>query len=93
MNDIQSVRVTATGDTTINRGRIVGLNVLTDGVGVARLTFRNTSVSGTIKLDLDFEMAADSNQIQVPQSGILFSDLVWISAMTNITAVTIFYVG
>ena len=93
MNDVKSIRITGTGDTTLNRARVVGIHVFHDGVGAARLTLRETGASGTVLLDLDFEAVADTTQISIPQSGILFQDLVWASAFTNITAATIFYVG
>jgi hypothetical protein len=92
-SDIKSIRVSATGDTTLGRARIVALSVLHTAAGAGRLTLRNTSATGSILIDLDFDAAADTNYMELPHGGVLFTDLVWVSAATNVTAVTLFYIG
>ena len=60
-----------------NRGRCGPLTV-TDGNG------------GDTMLDIDF-LASDSHSVNIPDDGIRFASDVYVSAATNITAITFFY--
>jgi hypothetical protein len=87
-SDIQSKRITAAASLGVGPARIRQVQVLT-GAGAARLTVTDGSGGRTV-LDLDF-LASDSHSVNIPDYGIRCQDDVLITAMTNITAMTVFY--
>jgi hypothetical protein len=61
----------------------------TSDVGAGRLTITD-GASGRTVLDIDFK-DDDSHSINIPDYGIRCENDVLITAMTNITAMTVFY--
>ena len=88
-SNVRAARFTGTGACGVGRSRLVGISVLA-GAGTPRLTITE-GVGGTTRLDLDF-LQSQSHWIEIPQDGILFGTDPAISALTNITAVTLFFV-
>jgi hypothetical protein len=88
-SDVQSKRVTAAASLGVGPARIRQVQVLTTSGGAARLTIKDGS-SGRTVLDLDF-LASDSHSVNIPDYGIRCQDDVLITAMTNISAMTVFY--
>lgn len=86
-SDVKSKRVTGTGSLAIGPARIRQIQVLTT-TGAPRLTIKDGNGGDTI-LDLDF-IASDSHSVNIPSDGIRVSDI-YVSAFTNITAMTVFY--
>jgi hypothetical protein len=88
-SDIKMKRVTATGALTVGRARIRQVQVtVTDG-GVGRFTLTN-GVGGGVILDLDF--ASDNTYVaDIPDMGVLSEVDPAVSALTNISAATIYY--
>jgi len=87
-SDIQSKRITTAASLGVGPARIRQVQVLT-GAGAARLTVTDGSGGRTV-LDLDY-LASDSHSVNIPDYGIRCQDDVLITAMTNITAMTVFY--
>lgn len=90
-SDIKSVRVTGTGSALASRARICGVKFTSDGVGAGRLTITDGN-GGDTALDLDF-LNSDQDYVQISGNGILVQDAIWVSAITNAVAVTLFYEG
>ena len=88
-SDIQTKRVTTAASLGVGPARIRQVQVLTDNVGVGRLTITD-GAGGDTALDIDFAQQ-DSHSINIPDYGIRCSTDVTITAMTNITAMTVFY--
>jgi len=90
-SDIQTKRVAAggTGSLGVGPARIRQVQVLTSDVGAGRLTITDGSGGATI-LDIDFAIE-DSHSINIPDYGIRCENDVVITALTNITAMTVFY--
>jgi hypothetical protein len=87
ISDVQSKRVTATGSLAVGPARIRQIQVLTT-TGTPRLTITDGNGGATV-LDLDF-LASDSHSVNIPANGLRVSDI-YVSAFTNITAMTVFY--
>ena len=87
-SDIRTKRVTGTGSLAVGPARIRQIQVLT-GAGTGRLTVTDGDGGETL-LDLDF-LASDSHSVNIPDYGIRAQSDVYISAATNITALTVFY--
>jgi hypothetical protein len=89
LSDIQSKRVTGTGSLAIGPARVRQVQVLTNSGGAGRLTITNGNGGATV-LDIDF-LASDSHSINIPDNGLRCEADVYISAATNIDAITVFY--
>jgi len=87
-SDVSSKRVTLAGSLAVGPARVRQIQVLT-GAGTGRLTLTNGN-GGSTFLDLDF-LASDSHSVNIPDNGIRFNEDVYISTLTNITALTVFY--
>jgi hypothetical protein len=87
-SDVLTKRVTGTGSLAVGPARVRQIQVLT-GAGAGRLTVTNGNGGDTV-LDIDF-LASDSHSINIPDDGIRCSSDVYVSAATNITAMTFFY--
>ena len=87
-SDVQSKRVTSTGSLGVGPARIRQIQILSTS-GSPRLTVTDGSGGSTV-LDLDFA-ASDSHSVNIPDDGIRWQSDVFISALTNITAITVFY--
>ena len=88
-SDIQTKRVTAAASLAVGPARIRQVQVLTSDVGAGRLTITDGAGGRTV-LDIDFAVE-DSHSINIPDYGIRCENDVLITAMTNITAMTVFY--
>jgi hypothetical protein len=86
-SDVQSKRITATGSLAVGSARIRQIQLKTTS-GTPRLTITDGNGGSTV-LDLDFN-ASDTHSVNIPSNGIRVSDI-YISALTNITAATVFY--
>ena len=86
-SDIKMKRVTATGALAVGRARIRQVQVTT--TGAARLTITD-GVGGPVILDLDF-VTGITHIADIPDMGILSASDPAISALTNISAATIYY--
>jgi hypothetical protein len=87
-SDVLTKRVTGTGSLAVGPARVRQVQVLT-GAGAGRLTVTNGD-GGTTVLDIDF-LASDSHSVNIPDDGIRCSSDVYVSAATNIDAITFFY--
>ena len=88
-SDIQTKRVTTAASLGVGPARIRQIQVLTSAVGAGRLTITD-GAGGNTALDIDF-IAEESHSINIPDYGIRCATDVTITAMTNITAMTVFY--
>jgi hypothetical protein len=88
-SDVRSKRVTTAASLGVGPARIRQVQVLTTAVGAGRLTITDGSGGATV-LDLDF-LASDSHSVNIPDWGLRCQDDVLITAMTNISAMTVFY--
>jgi len=87
-SDVSSKRVTGTGSLGVGPARVRQVQVLTSA-GAGRLTVTNGNGGETL-LDIDF-IASDSHSVNIPDNGIRFSNDVYVTTATNITAMTVFY--
>jgi len=87
-SDVRAKRLTGTGSAGVGPARVRQIQVLTSGGGAGRLTITDGN-GGATALDIDF-LASDSHSVNIPDEGIRCSDI-YISAATNITAMTVFY--
>lgn len=87
-SDVQTKRVTGTGSLAVGPARVRQIQVLTSA-GAGRLTLTDGNGGATL-IDLDF-LASDSHSVNVPDDGVRFVSDVYVSAATNITAITFFY--
>ena len=87
-SDIQTKRVTTAASLGVGPARLRQVQVLTSDVGAGRLTITDGAGGRTV-LDIDFAVE-DSHSINIPDYGIRCENDVLITAMTNITDVTVF---
>jgi hypothetical protein len=86
-SDVKAKRITGTGSASVGPARIRQIQVLST-TGSPRLTITDGNGGATV-LDLDF-LASDSHSVNIPSEGIRVSDI-YVSAITAITAITVFY--
>lgn len=87
-SDIKTKRLTGTGAAGIGRARIRQI-IATVGAGAGRLTVTDGNGGETV-LDIDFT-AIDTHSVNIPDQGVLCVSDAYVSAATNITALTVFY--
>lgn len=87
-SDVQAKRITLAASLAVGPARIRQIQVLVAGTA-GRLTITDGSGGPTV-LDLDF-VASETHSVNIPDWGIRCQDDVLVTAMTNITAMTIFY--
>lgn len=87
-SDVKAKRLTAAGAASVGRARLRQVHILA-GAGQGRLTLTDGDGGPTV-LDIDF-IASDSNSVNIPDEGLLFTSDIHCSAATNISAFTIFY--
>lgn len=85
--NVTAKRYIATGACGVNRSRLAAVHVT--ATGAARLTITD-GVGGATKLDIDFT-SGDSYPVSIPGDGILCDKDPQITALTNISAVTLFF--
>lgn len=84
--NVRAKRLTATGATALGRSRLAAINVVT-GAGAGRVTVTNGSGGATL---LDLDTAASTTQyILLPEGGILSDSDPYVSALTNVTSITL----
>ena len=88
-SDVSAKRIAGVGSVGVGPARVRQLQVLTNNSGAGRLTITDGSGGATL-LDIDFE-ANDSHSVGIPDYGVRFQDDVYITAFTNIVAMTVFY--
>ena len=88
-SDVSAKRIAGVGSVGVGPARVRQLQVLTTNSGAVRLTITDGSGGATL-LDIDFE-ANDSHSVNIPDYGVRFQSDVFITAFTNITAITVFY--
>ena len=86
-SDVKTKRITATGSVAVGPARIRQIQLKTAS-GIPRLTVTDGDGGATV-LDLDFN-ASDTHSVNIPSNGIRVSDI-FVSTLTNITAVTFFF--
>ena len=86
-SDVRSKRITATGSVGVGPARIRQVQVKTT-TGSPRLTITDGN-GGAVALDMDLNASA-THSANIPSDGIRVSDI-WVSAVTAITSVTVFY--
>ena len=92
-SDIQAVQKTATGDAVNGRTRLAGL-YFTHTATPATITLRSGGGSGTTKIVMTSPAAAGSQDMIIPDNGILFEDGIHLTlSSSEITTVTLLFVG
>jgi hypothetical protein len=86
-SDVRSKRITAQGSVGVGPARIRQVQVKTT-TGSPRLTITDGD-GGAVALDMDLN-ASSTHSANIPSDGIRVSDI-WVSAVTAITSVTVFY--
>ena len=87
-SDVKAKRLTGTGAASVGRTRLRQVHVLCSSTA-GRLTLTDGNGGATV-LDIDF-VASDSQSINIPDQGLLFTDDIYVSAATNLMAFTVFY--
>lgn len=88
-SDIKAKRVTGTGALGIGRARIRQLQVKVGATTPGRVTITDGDGGATI-LDLDFT-PSDTHSVNIPSDGVLSTADPYVSAATNVDALTVFY--
>lgn len=88
-SDVKLKRLTGTGAASVGRARLRKVSVLVSNVGPGRLTLTDGNGGATV-FDVDFGTDG-SHTLMIPDNGTLFEDDIYVSAATNITALTILY--
>jgi len=92
-SNIRSVQKTATGQAVNGRARLLGV-YFTHTSTPATLTLRSGGATGTVLLALTSPASADSQDLILPDMGILFEDGIHITVSTaDITSVTLLFEG
>ena len=92
-SDISAVSKIATGQAVNGRTRLAGL-YFTHSATPATITLRSGGVSGTVLLSMTSPASAGSQDLIIPDNGILFSDGIHITlSSAEITSVTVLFVG
>ena len=92
-SDIQAVRKTATGDAVNGRTRLAGL-YFTHTATPATITLRSGGSGGTTKFAITSPAAAGSQDLIIPDNGILFESGIHITlSSAEITSITLLFVG
>lgn len=92
-SDISAVSKTATGQAVNGRTRLAGL-YFTHSATPATITLRSGGASGTVLLTITSPAVAGSQDLIIPDNGILFSDGIHITlSSAEITSATMLFVG
>lgn len=86
--NVTAKRYTTTGPCGVGRARLGQILVTTAAGTVARVTITDGQ-GGAVKFDGDY--SADTHVTNIPRDGILFDNDPYISAATNVTAMTLFF--
>jgi hypothetical protein len=88
-SDVKSKRLTGTGAASVGRVRLRKVSLLVSNVGPGRLTLTDGNGGATV-FDVDFGTDG-SHTLMLPDNGTLFENDIYVSAATNVTALTLFY--
>lgn len=92
-SNIQAVQKTATAQAVSGRARLLGVYFTNTGTA-ATLTLRSGGAGGTALLVLASPAAAGSQDLMIPDAGILFEDGIHITlSSAEITSVTLLFEG
>jgi len=92
-SDISAVSKTATAQAVDGRTRLAGL-YFTHTATAATLTLRSGGAAGTVLFTVTSPAVAGSQNIIIPDNGILFTDGIHLTlSSVNITSVTALFVG
>lgn len=92
-SDIQAVQKTATGDAVNGRTRLAGL-YFTHSATPATITLKSGGESGTTKFVITSPASAGSQDMIIPDNGILFENGIHMTlSSAEITTVTLLFVG
>jgi hypothetical protein len=92
-SDISSVSKTATSQAVNGRSRLAGM-YFTHTVTPATITLKSGGASGTALMTMTSPAAAGSQDMIIPDNGILFPDGIHITlSSAEITSVTLLFVG
>lgn len=92
-SNIQSVQKTTSVKAVNGRTRLLGV-YFSHTATPATLTLKNGSTSGTAKLTMTTPASAGSQDLIIPDAGILFEDGIFISlSAADITSVTLLFEG
>jgi hypothetical protein len=92
-SNIQAVQKTATAQAVNGRARLLGV-YFTNTVTPATLTLKSGGSGGTAKLVLTSPAVAGSQDLIIPDAGILFEDGIHIGlSSSEITSVTLLFEG
>jgi hypothetical protein len=92
-SDISSVSKTETGQAVNGRSRLAGL-YFTHSDTPATITFKSGGASGTTLMVMTSPAAIGSQDMAIPDNGILFPDGIHITiSSAEITSVTVLFVG
>lgn len=83
-----SNRFTATGEIVDGPFILYGLHMSTAGTA-GRLTLRDGSATGTIKVDVDTPAVAESDEVPFRGGGVVFQTSVWCTALSNVAGATL----
>lgn len=86
---IKAVRVAVVGAASVGSTRIRGVHYCSNSGGVGRVTLTDGNGGATL-LDFDIPSGA-SGTLDLAEMGIRFENDPYVSALTNVTAVTILY--
>ncbi len=92
-SNIQSVQETGTAQSVNGRTRLVGL-YFTHSATPATLTLRSGGASGTVKLTMTTPASAGSQDLIIPDMGILFEEGIHVTfSSAEITSATLLFIG
>ena len=92
-SNIQSVQKTTSAQGVNGRSRLLGL-YYTHTATPATLSLRNGTVSGTVLLAMTSPAAAGSQDLIIPDAGILFENGIYIQVSSaDITSITLLFEG
>ena len=92
-SNIQSVQKTTTATAVNGRTRLLGL-YFTNTATAATLTLRSGGSGGTVKLTVNSPASAGSQDLMIPDMGILFDDGIHVTfSSAEITSVTLLFEG
>ena len=89
--DVKAATVSATGSAVAQRSRLKSVYYTGNAVGDA--TFTITDGSGGATLLTITGLTDETDEIEIPGNGILAKNGLFVSALTNVDSLTIFYDG
>lgn len=89
--DERMVRVTGTGLAHGARARITSVHGISDGVADGRITITDGD-GGKVLIDFDVSQNNDAD-LNIGGNGVLAQESIFVSALTNVTAITVVFTG